>query len=145
MNTNIHLNYQDLPLSYKFCFNRECPLREDCTHHLAGLVIPPDRQWGTAIFPNALNDAKCDFYNPAVKEKLAYGFRRLFMDVKSKDIALLRQKVQEYLGGKTSYYRFNKGVYKLTEEQQQAILDIFTRFGYTENLSFDECKECYRF
>ncbi|SFF98541.1 DUF6078 family protein [Prevotella sp. KH2C16] len=145
MSTNIHLNYQDVPASYKFCFNCECPLRDDCLHYLAGTVVPPDRQWGTAVFPNALNGGKCGFHRPAVKERMAYGFKRLFMDVKARDIAGLRQKVQEYLGGRTPYYRFSKGIYKLTEEQQRAILDIFAGYGYTENLAFDEYQESYRF
>ena len=75
----------------------------------------------------------------------AYGFTPLFKEVKHKDYTLLRDKMKEYLGSHTTYYRYNSGEHKLTPEQQQWILDLFARYGYTENLTFEHYQDIVDF
>ena len=50
---------------------------------------------------------------------------------------LKTSRMKAYLGGHGTYYRYNRGEKLLTPEQQEWILRLFTRYGYSENLSFE--------
>lgn len=75
----------------------------------------------------------------------AYGFSKMFENVRKKDVSLLREKVIEYLGSQSGYYRYNSGQRLLLPEQQEQILALFREQGYQENLSFDHYSETYDF
>lgn len=62
-----------------------------------------------------------------------------------KDDTPLRDRIKAYLGGNTTYYRYHHGERLLTPEQQQWILDLFHRHGYTDGLHFDEYRDLYDF
>ena len=63
---------------------------------------------------------------------MAWGFDRLFADVKVKDAPLLRSEMRAYLGSKGQYYRYKLGQMKLVPEQQEYIKQLFARFGYKD-------------
>ena len=50
-----------------------------------------------------------------------------------------------YLGGNTTYYRYHNGERLLTPEQQEWIINLFRRHGYTDELRFDEYRDLYDF
>ena len=51
----------------------------------------------------------------------------------------------KYLGGKTPYYRYNRGDKLLTPEQQAWIIRRFESAGYTKDLEFDGYVTTYDF
>ena len=77
--------------------------------------------------------------------KMAWGFSKLFEEVKSKHERELRTAMQQYLNGTSNYYRYNNGERMLNEEQQEWIIQLFQRSGYTENLSFEHYAYVYDF
>ena len=62
--------------------------------------------------------------------RLAWGFRTLFDDVQKKDYDHLRSSVIFHFRSESDFWRYNRGYYKLTPEQQEEILDIFRQNGY---------------
>lgn len=65
--------------------------------------------------------------------------------MKKKDDTPLRKRVKAYLGGNTTYYRYHHGERLLTPEQQEWIIALFRRHGYTGELGFDKYLDRYDF
>lgn len=124
--------YGEVPSIITYCFTELCPMKNNCIHYLASLYKNDDTKRGHAIFPNALKDGKCEFFAPLRIVKMAWGFDRLFADVKVKDAPLLRSEMRSYLGSKGQYYRYKLGQLKLVPEQQEYIKQLFARFGYKD-------------
>ena len=75
----------------------------------------------------------------------AYGFNTMLNDLKRKDEELLRGMITDYLGSNTTYYKFNRGEKLLTPEQQEWILALFRKYGYTGEKEFEGYRYIYDF
>lgn len=95
---------------------------------------------GDAIFPNALKNGKCKYFAPLRVVKMAWGFDKLFAEMKVKDGPALRAEMREYLGSKGQYYRYKLGQLKLLPEQQKYIKQLFARYGY-KDVEFEHFSE----
>lgn len=122
----------EVPGIITYCFTELCPMKNNCIHYLASLYKNDDTKRGHAIFPNALKYGKCEFFAPLRIVKMAWGFDKLFAEVKVKDAPLLRSEMRSYLGSKGQYYRYKLGQQKLVPEQQEHIKQLFARFGYKD-------------
>ncbi len=145
MSETIDFDYSEAPKSWINCFNETCPLKNDCLHYITGKKIPNDKTWGYAVYPNALHDGKCDYYNCCRFVHCAWGFNRIFNDVLHRHITDIRREIKDYLGGHSTYYLYHNGKKLLLPEQQQHIIDIFNKYGYKDNLMFDGYKDVIDF
>lgn len=125
------------PSKYVMCFNSTCPKAEECTHHLATLHIRKDDVSGFAVYPTMQNKKVCPYYKKIRTIRAAWGFNNIFKDAKQRDAPTLRATVKAYLGGNTQYYRYHHGELQLTPEQQNWIVNLFKKYGYTDGLDFD--------
>ena len=114
-------------------------------HYFAGQHLPADRMTGFAIYPNALQNGKCRFYVKKRVIRAAWGFRKLFLNVKHVDDTPICREIQQYLGNRPTCYRYMNGQLTLTPGQQAGIIDIFREYGYTEELSFDNYIDRYAY
>ena len=64
--------------------------------------------------------------------RAAWGFHKLFLNVKYVDDTPIRREIQQYLSSRPTYYRYMNGLLTLTPEQQASIIGIFRAYGYTE-------------
>lgn len=126
---------------WDYCFNSQCPMHDDCIHYVTGMFLDDGHNRGCAIFPSACHDGKCKYFRQARKIKMAWGFKKLFYNVKQRDASIIRVHLKCYLGSHSKYYRYANGIYKLTPEQQERILNIFKRYGYTQGLEFDHYED----
>ena len=134
----ISFSFKDVSPMLPLCFCDECPLATDCLSHAIGQQVPHDKTFGRAVYPTAYkNNDRCPHYKKVRAIRAAYGFAPLFREVKLKDAALLRSAMYDYLGSRSYYYRYNSGEYLLTPEQQEWILNLFRRHGYTQGLEFE--------
>ena len=133
---SIQFRFEDVPKGYVFCF-LDCPLSARCVRHRTGETVPADMPYGTAVFPTARHGESCTMFKKLRVIRAAWGFSRLFAPVLATDIASLRADVKDYLGGNGTYSRYKLGRRLLTLEQQRDILNIFRRYGYTEETQFD--------
>ena len=145
MNTNIPLTPDVIPPSFARCFQSDCPMADTCMRFLAGKHIQEGQVRGEAVFPTARQEGGCKMYRPTRVIRAAYGFKALFAEVKKKDDTPLRGLIKAYLGGNTMYYRYHNGERLLTPEQQEWIVSLFRRHGYTEGLCFDAYRDVYDF
>lgn len=145
MDTKPTLSPEQIPPTYARCFQEDCPKADTCARFLAGKYIPEGKTHGVAVFPTARQGSRCEYYKRTHVIRAAYGFKTLFAEVKWKDDTPLRDRVKAYLGGRITCYRYHHGERLLTPEQQEWILALFRRKGYTEGLRFDGYKELYDF
>lgn len=123
-----------------YCFNEACPKEGSCFRKIAAKFKDPTMKTGNAIFPDALQNGKCDhFLRPRIIIA-AWGLRNIYADVRQQDVGSLRCKTISLLGGKTSYYRYHRGEKLLGPEKQQEVATLFRAYGYPEP-RFDHYKE----
>lgn len=137
------LTDRQIPPAFIRCFQSDCPQAETCIRFLAGKHVPADKICGHAVFPTARTGSTCKMYRPTRIIRAAHGFTALFANVKQKDDTPLRRRIMEYLGGRSTYYRYHHGERLLTPEQQEWILSLFRQAGYTEELRFDSYQDTY--
>ena len=133
-------DFTNMPKSYLLCFNTQCPLNEQCLRHLATETLTNDDTFGPAIYPTALKEGCCRHFRRYRKIPMAWGFSRLFDEVKAKDLSRMRKLLKEYLGGPTRYQRYHEGTYKLTTEQQEWVKKLFEEAGYDTVPQYDHTR-----
>lgn len=139
-------DFRNVPKGYQLCFNKECPKKDECLRFMVGCAIPDDRDWGPAIYPNIkIGEEGCRLFATGEPQRMAWGFETLFEEVKSKHERGLRLAMYQYLNGSSNYYRYHHGEKLLNAEQQQWIIQLFQRTGYTENLKFDHYTHVFDF
>ena len=135
-----------VPPSWQICFLEECAVKEQCLRHLFATQLPEKPDWGPAVYPTIKRDENgCRLYATSEPQLMAWGFEKIFSEVKHRDVVKLRKMVQQMLGGHSNYYRYNKGERLLSAEQQKAITELMQEFGYQENLEFDHYAYVYDF
>ena len=97
----------------------------------------------SCVLPSAAAKKQCPHFHPVKKVRVATGFRNIFEDVKARDIAQMRSEMSAFLGSRATYYRYRNGEQPLNPRQQQWIVQLFRRYGYTHDLVFDDYKDMY--
>jgi len=132
------LEIRNIPYGYPLCFNEECQLRDKCMHYQAYLLKGGTQLAGSAIYPEAWKNGKCQRFNEIKMVKKAWGFTRIYNNVPRYQRAEARQRVMNYFSrGCGPYYRYHHGENKLSPREQEDIIAILAKFGTTEGIAFD--------
>ena len=132
------LEIKNIPYGYPLCFNEECLLRDKCMHYQAYLLKGGTQLAGSAIYPEAWKDGKCQRFNEVKMVKKAWGFTHIYNNVPRYQRAEARQRVMNYFSrGCGPYYRYHHGENKLSPREQEDIIAILAKFGTTEGIAFD--------
>ena len=132
------LEIKNIPYGYPLCFNGECQLRDKCMHYQAYLLKSGTQLAGSAIYPEAWKNGKCQRFNEVKMVKKAWGFTRIYNNVPHYQKAEARQRVMNYFSrGCGPYYRYHHGENKLSPREQEDIIAILAKFGTTEGIAFD--------
>ncbi|MEE0936417.1 MAG: DUF6078 family protein, partial [Bacteroidales bacterium] len=82
-----------------------------------------------------LDKDKCKYYVEDKKVDMAYGMTKSFEDVKAKDIAQIRKRLQNYFG-QAEYFRRRNASKPISPKEQEFIRGVFAEFGY--EIAFDK-------
>ena len=129
--TNIVIDIRQVPAGYIYCFNEGCPKREECLRWIAGQQIDSELTFAPTVLPSVLHMRRCPHYRKAEMQRMAWGFDKIFAEA--------------YLGGNGTYSRYKRGLRLLTPAQQDYIIGLFRRRGYSEGLEFDHYAVVYDF
>lgn len=138
-------DFKKIGPGYLFCFNAECPKKDECVRYVVSSHIPDDVTVGTAVLPPACRNGECKYFKSAQIVEYAYGFEHIYDKVMRKDYTTLRKILTEHLGNNGKYYEYKHGKRGLTPEQQQYIRELFAHYGYTEGVDFDRYVMQYDF
>ena len=139
------LNFSMVPHGWALCYLGECKRKEECMRYQMGMLAPEDLTRTTCILPTVLKQKVCPHFHPIKKVRMAAGFQKMFDELKTKHQAVIRMKLNSYLGHGGTYYRYRNGDNLLTPEQQEWIKKLLRRYGYTEDDIFDSYREEYQF
>ena len=111
-------NFTSVPSTWELCFNKDCMHKDTCMHYFAGQHLPADKMMGFATYPNTLQNEKYRFYVEKRMIRAAWGFRKLFLNVKHVEDTPIRREIQQYLGSRPpTYSRYMNGQLTLTPER----------------------------
>lgn len=142
---NAAIDMRQVPAGYVLCFNDACTRHEECLRWIVGRQVDKKMTMAQTVLPTVLSKARCPYFRKAELIRMAWGFEKLFAEVKSKDENSLRNAMRTYLGGNGTYSRYKLGRRLLSPEQQTYIIDLFRDRGYTEGLEFDHYVTTYDF
>ena len=132
------LKAKDIPMGYPLCFNDECGNKDRCMHYQAWLLMPKERNSGSAVYHTAWEDGQCRCFREKKLVKKAWGFSRLYDNVPQRRKAEARECVHALFGGGNGpYYRVHHGENMLSPQKQEEILAVLARFGSVEGIEFD--------
>ena len=132
------LKANDIPCGYPLCFNNACGKKDTCMHYQAMLLKRGECSYGSAVYPTAWQNGKCECYREKKRVQKAWGFSQLYRNVNRYRKSEARQSVSSFFGrGNGPYYRAHHGELLLTPKQQEAIMNIIAQFGPTEDVKFD--------
>ena len=87
-------NFDSVPSIWELCFNKDCPHKDTCMRYFVGQHLPEDKNIGLAVFPNALQNGRCEFYVEKKVIRAAWGFHNLFLNVKHVDDTPIRREIR---------------------------------------------------
>ena len=132
---------------WKYCFNEQCPLANECARQLSVVYKNADKTDGYAVFPDAYKNGKCEHFMQIHLVKMAYGLEKMLDELRKKDVKVFKSSMISYFGSRTSYYRYKLGQTPLYSsaasdvyKRQQYILQWCKDQGY-ENMVFDRYTE----
>ena len=144
MKKSTEMNFNEAPAMWALCFNQDCQMKERCLRFAVGQQVT-DKTCGRAVYPNALKDGACDYFQELRIVRAACGFGDIFANVKSRHAATMRLKLEQYLGGHGTYYRYKNGTRLLMPEQQEWIRQLFRSYGYDETVVFNSYLDVFDF
>ena len=143
--TDIVIDQRQVPPGYVYCFNSACVKHTECLRWIAGEQIDQKLTTANTVLPSVLSKSSCPHFRKAELKRMAWGFDRIFAEVKSKDELVLRNSIKAYLGGNGTYSRYKLGRRLLSPAQQEHIIGLFRNRGYSEGLEFDHYTSVYDF
>ncbi len=138
---NVAISGAAIPRDWMYCFNGDCPHHDDCVRYHSTAALDRLHTSGNCVFPTALrDDGSCTHFKQLRIVCVAWGFRRMFDEVRVADAPLLRTLMKGYLGGHGTYYMYNSGKRRLMPKQQEWIRKLFASYGY-KNVEFDNSRD----
>ena len=138
------IDFKEIPNWWPLCPGYECTQRESCLRHMAFRQAPERVTRWECVLPTALANGACSHYQKAERVRMAMGFDKLFKQLHSRDARHdIRIALTDYFGSKGSYYRYKDGERQLTPQRQEAVGEIFRRYGFESDIVFDKYVERY--
>ena len=138
-------DFKQIPSGWRYCFNAQCPMKDQCLRFQTALALPESFEMGEAVFPGALKNGKCRFFRKDEKVLMATGFLIKDNTQMSEQFRAMRLPLTRYLGGNGTYYLYRNGKKWLTPQQQAYIRALFRRAVYKEEVVFGETRVDYDF
>ena len=143
---NKKYDFSQIPPSWLFCFNEQCPNHEHCLRFQTTLEVT--EEWGTCawtVLPGMVKNGQCMFYRKDEKVTLATGFVIKNNPRATNKFIEMRHRLTGYLGGNGTYYLYRNGKKWLSPKLQEGIRRIFREAGYTDEVVFGKTKVEYDF
>ena len=139
------LKYEDVPRGWAICPNDGCPRASECLRHRAYTLSPSTEKQRLCVMPGAWLGGECSEFAEDSPKLLAWGMKAIFNDIPKWKAAVIRHELFSLFGAERTFYRFRRGEYVITPEQQQEIADLFARHGITAPRHYDYAFMAYYF
>ena len=138
-------DFSNMPNDWAVCLMHDCILKEKCLRYHATKTLSVSRHSALTVLPSARSGNSCKEFHAMKTERLAWGFSHLFDDVKYCDYRSLRRTMEDHFGSRFVYYRYHRGINKLSEEEQQWINELFLHYGYAAPRVYDNYQTSWEY
>ncbi len=138
--------FNEVPADWALCFHDTCPVHEECQRWLAGSYAPKKMTVRPCVIAPSLElTGACRYYVNPEPVTLAYGFSDLFSRVRRNEYEPMRRALFAIFGSESSYYRCKRGERAIMPDEQKAIIELFSKYGYADVVKFDRTVQAYDF
>ena len=130
-----YFNFEKRPSGYLNCLSDDCPLAEKCLRRISAEYSKENDEFFRVVNHRLIDKTNCKHYVENKKVDMAYGMTKSFENVKAKDIAQIRKRLQNYFGY-AEYFRRRNASKPITPSEQVFIRKVFAEFGY--EIAFDK-------
>ena len=130
-----YFNFEKRPLGCLNSLSDDCPLAEKCLRRISAEYSKENDEFFRVVNHRLLDKTNCKHYVENKKVDMAYGMTKSFENVKAKDIAQIRKRLQNYFGY-AEYFRRRNASKPITPTEQEFIKKVFAEFGY--EIAFDK-------
>ncbi|MBO5838458.1 MAG: hypothetical protein J6R06_02150 [Bacteroidales bacterium] len=130
-----YFNFEKRPSGYLNCLSDDCPLAEKCLRRISAEYSKENDEFFRVVNHRLFDQTNCKHYVENKKVDMAYGMTKSFENVKAKDIAQIRKRLQNYFGY-AEYFRRRNASKPITPTEQVFIRKVFAEFGY--EIAFDK-------
>lgn len=139
------LSYPLAPHDWAICYQDDCPMKDSCLRRAIARLAPATVKKHVTVLPIARDGDHCPFFATAEPVCIARGMTKLLPRFGSKRIMTIRQGMYGIFGSQTHYYRYRKGKYDITPEQQSRVSRLFRKYGFTGEIEYDQTRMDYYF
>ena len=127
----------DVPGNFPLCLNGQCPLAEQCLHHIVRTMVPADQLILHVFNPEAVRGSEdCPFFRERKQDRYAVGFTGMQSEMKPRQYAVFSWHLQAHWG-RNPYYERRSGKRWLSPAEQKVVRTALRSAGVTEDLEFD--------
>ena len=137
-------DFSNMPKDWAVCFMHDCILKEQCLRYYVGKTLPVSQYSTLMVLPSVCSGNSCKEFHTMKEERLVWGFSHLFDDVKHSDYRSLRRAMEEHFGSRFVYYRYHRGINKLSEGEQKWVDKLFQHYGYATPRVYDNYQTCWK-
>ena len=137
-------DFSNMPKDWAVCFMHDCILKEQCLRYYVAKTLSVSQYSALTVLSSARSGNSCKEFHTMKTERLAWGFSHLFDDVKHVDYRPLRSTMESHFGSRFVYYRYHRGINKLSEGEQQWVDELFQRYGYAAPRVYDNYQTCWK-
>lgn len=137
--------YNQLDSDFVHCAGTNCEQAEQCLHYTAHKMLGGNTNTTyTAANPAVITGRQpCPLFVPDRRERYAWGISHIFDNVRAADLRAAKYGVKACFGSST-FYHVKEQLRAITEEEQQAVRQVFVELGYDGTaIEFDRYEECY--
>ena len=145
------IDFSLIPGWWAICLKADCKMAGVCLRRIAFDNMPQGTNAWKCLMAEAMvpveADGRCRFFVKNEMVRFANGFDGMMSKVNSRDGRYgIRMDLTHYFGSKGSYYRSKHGERQLNPKEQQKVLSVFSKYGYSgDDFKFDHYEDGYEF
>lgn len=137
--------YNQLDSDFAHCAGANCEKASQCLRYTAyGMLGKNHNPTYTVANPTVITGKQpCTLFMLDRRERYAWGISQIFDNVRAADLRAAKHGVKACFGSST-FYHVKEQLRAITEEEQQAVRQVFAELGYDGTaIEFDRYEECY--
>lgn len=139
------LTYSLAPRDWAICFQDDCPMKDTCLRYAIACLAPAGLTHHSTVLPAARQDDHCSLFASKEPVQLAHGMKRLLPRAAHGELSKLREGMYAIFGSTSQYYRYRRGEWPITPEQQRRVEQLLSKYGFKCPPHFDSITTEYYF
>ena len=139
------LTYSLAPYNWAICFQDDCPMKDTCLRYAIARLVPADIHHHNTVLPSARQGDHCSLFATKEPVQMAHGMKALIPRAAHGELSQLREGLYAIFGSTSQYYRYRRGEWPITPEQQRRVAQLFMKHGIKRPPHFDSITDEYYF